>query len=147
VARRHVKDQNTANEPILLDRPFLVASVVDATADSYVTFHVYARYRDAPEDRPIPVNFSIVRTNLSPEAAEAVEQMLQYGTPVSLPESVVSDVNIDIPGGLGIHGGGGSIWLGPAHAVDAEPGRASVGNPPARQCGSRGPVRVATRYV
>jgi hypothetical protein len=85
---------------------------------------VYARYRDAPEDRPIPVNFSIVRTNLTPEAAEAVEQMLQYGTPVSLPESAVTDVNIDIPGGLGINGGGGSIWLGPAHAIDAEPGRA-----------------------
>jgi hypothetical protein len=114
----------TANEPILLDRPFLVASVVDATVGSYVTFHVYARYRDAPEDRPIPVSFSIVRTNLSPEAAEAVEQMLQYGTPVSLPESAVTDVNIDIPGGLGMQGGGGSIWLGPAHAVDAEPSRA-----------------------
>jgi hypothetical protein len=114
----------TADEPILMDRPFLVASVVDGAAGSYVTFHVYARYRDAPEDRPIPVNFTIVRTNLSPEAAEAVEQMLQYGTPVSLPESAVTDVNADIPGGLGIRGGGGSIWLGPAHAADAGPGRA-----------------------
>jgi hypothetical protein len=114
----------TADEPILMDRPFLVASVVDGAADSYVTFHVYARYRDAPEDRPIPVDFTIVRTNLSPEAADAVEQMLQYGTPVSLPESAVADVNADIPGGLGFRGGGGSIWLGPAHAADASPGRA-----------------------
>lgn len=114
----------TADEPILIDRPFLVASVVDGTAGSYVTFHVYARYCDAPEDRPIPVNFTIVRTNLSPEAAEAVEQMLRYGTPVSLPESAVTDVNIDMPGGLGIHGGGGSIWLGPAQVAGAGPGRA-----------------------
>jgi hypothetical protein len=114
----------TASEPILLDRPFLVASVVDATAGSYVTFHVYAKYRDAPEDRPIPVNFNIVRTNLSPEAAAAVEQMLQYGTPVSLLESAVTDVNIDMPGGLGIHGGSGSIWLGPAHPAGAQSGRA-----------------------
>lgn len=42
---------------------------------------------------------------------------------MSLPESVISDINIDLPGGLGLVHGSGSVSLGPAHAPTDRPQR------------------------
>jgi hypothetical protein len=114
----------TGSEPIMVDRPFQVASVVEGTPGGYVTFHVYARYRDATEDRPIPISFNIARAELTQEALEDLDNMFRYGTPVTLPESAITDIDIRMPAGLGIQGGSGTIWLGPAHAIGAQPGRA-----------------------
>jgi hypothetical protein len=113
----------TSNEPVLFDRPGLVGSVVGGVPDGYVTFHVYARYPDATEDRPIPITFNISLAELTPELLEDVNNMLQYGRPVSLPESAVTDINVDMPGGLGFEHGNGSISLGPASAKSDQASR------------------------
>lgn len=113
----------TANEPFLFERPYLVTSVIEGTPNGYVTFHVYARYHGATEDRPIPITFNIAQAELTPEALSDVNDMLQYGTPVNLPASAVTDVNIDMPAGLGLEHGSGSIYLGPARRPSEQPSR------------------------
>jgi hypothetical protein len=113
----------TSKKPILFERPYLVGSVVGGVPNGYVTFHVYARYPDATEDRPIPITFNISLAELAPEALEDFNNMLRYGTPVSLPESAVTDINIDMPAGLGLEHGSGSISLGPASAESDQPSR------------------------
>ncbi|HEV2402999.1 MAG TPA: hypothetical protein VGS08_02240 [Candidatus Saccharimonadales bacterium] len=105
-------------------RPYLVSSVVEGVPGGYVTYHIYARYPDATADRPIPITFNIVEAELSPETLDALNNMLHYGTPVSLPESAISDINIDMPAGLGLEHGSGSVYLGPARASSDQPGRA-----------------------
>jgi hypothetical protein len=113
----------TGTDPLLLERPFLVASVVQDVPGGYVTFHVYVRYHDATEDRQIPITFNIAQANLSPEGLEDLDNMFRYGMPVSLPASAITDINVDMPAGLGIKGGSGNISLGPARAVSDRPSR------------------------
>ena len=113
----------TAEYPILFERPNLVASVVDQGPGGYVTFHIYARYACALEDRPIPITFAVSGTDLTPEASAAVEAMLRYGTPVNLPAAAIKDLNVDMPGGLGITSAPGGIKLGPAHGQADKPNR------------------------
>ena len=108
----------TAEQPILFERPYLVASVIDGGPGGYVTFHVYARYASAPEDRPIPITFEVSKTELTPEVSEAVDAMLRYGTPVDLPAAAIRNLSIDMPGGLGITTVTGDIQLGPARDSD-----------------------------
>ena len=113
----------TANLPYSFDRPYLVTSVSEGTPNGYVTFHVYARYHGATEDRPIPITFNISQAELTPEALTAVNDMMQYGTPINLPESAVTDINIDMPAGLGLEHGSGSLYLGPARRPSDQPSR------------------------
>jgi hypothetical protein len=113
----------TAEPPILFERPYLVASVIDSGPGWCVTFHIYARYLSAPEDRPIPISFAVSGTDLTPEMAEAVNAMLRYGTPVDLPAAAIRDLTFDMPGGLGLDGGTGNVSLGPAHGHGDTPAR------------------------
>jgi len=113
----------TAKPPILFERPWLVASATDSQPEGYVTFHVYARYALAPQDRPIPVKFSVSGAELTPEAAEAVEAMLRYGRPVDLPAAAVRDLSIDMPGGLSIADASGGIKIGPTRSAADRPSR------------------------
>jgi hypothetical protein len=113
----------TAEPPILFDRPYLVASATDSQPEGYVTFHVYARYALVPEDRPIPVKFTVSGADLTPEAAEAVEAMLRYGRPVDLPAAAIRDLSVDMPGGLGIADVSGGIKIGPARSAADRPSR------------------------
>jgi hypothetical protein len=114
----------TAEQPILFERPYLVASVINGGPGGYVTFHVYARYASAPEDRPIPITFEVSKTELTPETSEAVEAMLRYGTPVDLPAAAIRNLSIDMPGGLGITTVAGDIRLGPARGDSDRSSRA-----------------------
>jgi hypothetical protein len=113
----------TTEPPILFERPYLVASVTDGGPGGYVTFHVYARYASALEDRPIPITFAVSGANLTPEGAEAVEAMLRYGRPAVLPAEAIKDFNIDMPGGLGIVDAAGGIKIGPARSNGDQPSR------------------------
>lgn len=113
----------TAEYPILYERPNLVASVVDEGPGGYVTFHIYAKYVLAIEDRPIPITFAVSGTDLTPEASAAMEAMTRYGTPVDLPAAAVRDLNIDMPGGLGITAAPGGIRMGPARGEADKPSR------------------------
>jgi hypothetical protein len=107
----------------LFERPYLVASVVDTEPGGYVSFHVYARYASALEDRPIPIRFAVSGPDLTPEGVEAVEAMLRYGRPVDLPPTAITDLNIDMPGGLGITGATGAVTIGPARSDSDQPSR------------------------
>jgi hypothetical protein len=113
----------TAEPPILFQRPYLVASVIDGGAGEYVTFHIYARYASAPEDRPIPITFTVSGTDLTPEGVEAVEAMLRYGAPVDLPAAAIKNLNIDVPAGLGITNATGDIKMGPTRSDSDKPSR------------------------
>lgn len=113
----------TTEPPILFERPYLVASVVDSELGGYVTFHVYARYASAPEDRPIPITFAVSGADLTPEGVEAVEAMMRYGRPVDLPAAAIKDLNIDMPGGLGIADTTGGVKIGPARSDSDQPSR------------------------
>jgi hypothetical protein len=113
----------TTEPPILFERPYLVASVIESRPEGYVTFHVHARYASAPEDRPIPITFAVSGADLTPEGVEAVEAMLRYGRPVDLPAAAVKGFSIDLPGGLGIAGATGGIKIGPARSDRDRPSR------------------------
>lgn len=113
----------TAQEPILFERSYLVASVIDSGPEGYVTFHIYARYASAPEDRPIPITFAVSGADLTPEAAEAVNAMLRYGTAVDLPAAAIKDLKVDMPAGLGLAAGTGDIRIGPARSASDQPSR------------------------
>jgi hypothetical protein len=113
--------QVTTEPPILFERPYLVASVTDSGPGAYVSFHIYARYASAPEDRPIPITFAVSGEDLTPEGAEAVEAMLRYGRPVDLPAAAIKDLNIDMPGGLGITDATGGIKVGPTRSDSDQP--------------------------
>jgi hypothetical protein len=113
----------TTEPPILFARPYLAASVVDGGPGGYVTFHIYARYASAPEDRPIPIAFAVSGEDLTPKGVEAVEAMLRYGRPVDLPAAAIKDLNIDMPGGLGIADATGAIKIGPARSDSDQPSR------------------------
>lgn len=107
----------TERKPVLFERPHIVASVIAELPGRYVTFHVYARYPDSVWDRRIPISFNISKAELTPEQLEEFKNMVRYGTSVNLPESAVSSINIDLPGGLGLVDGSGSIGLGPARST------------------------------
>jgi hypothetical protein len=113
----------TASPPIYFERPYLVASITEYLLGQYITFHVYARYADALEDRPIPVDFQISREKLTPEASAAVDEMLRYGTPVEVPASAITSLNIDMPAGLGIADATGTVHLGPTRSDGDKPSR------------------------
>lgn len=61
--------------------------------------------------------------DLTPEAAEAVEAMLRYGSPVDLPAAVIRDLSVDMPGGLGIADASGGIKIGPTRSAADRPSR------------------------
>jgi len=113
----------TAEPPILFQRPYLVASVIDGEPGEYVTFHIYVRYASAPEDRPIPITFTVSGTDLTPEGVDAVEAMLRYGTPVDLPAAAIKNLNIDMPAGLGVANATGDIKIGPTRSDSDKPSR------------------------
>lgn len=113
----------TEREPILFERPDVLASVTAELSGCYVTFHVYALFPDAVWDRRVPISFNISEAELTDEQLEELNNMVRYGTPMSLPESAVSNINIDLPGGLGLVNGSGSVILGPARSTMDRPTR------------------------
>lgn len=87
--------------PPLRERPWLVASVTVGSDDVAVTHHVYARYQMATEDAPLPLKFNVQPGRFDEATAAAWDRALTYGTPVELPLGTVTDVEMELPGGLG----------------------------------------------
>lgn len=113
----------TSELPILFARPYLVASATEGEPGEYITFHIYARYADATSDRPIPISFSVSRDRLTPEAMQAVDDMLRYGTPVEVPAAAITNLNVDMPAGLGTTSARGTVALGPWRSDSDQPSR------------------------
>lgn len=97
----------------------MVAAVSRGDGERETVFRIYARYREAPTDRPVPGRFNLVAEPNSPAAA-AIQDFVEYGLPMS--GVAVTDIQLDLPGGLGTEGeGAGLIHLGPAHLESAQP--------------------------
>jgi hypothetical protein len=81
-----------------LPRPGLIASVTAGTEELAVTHRVFARYRMATQDAPIPLSFQVHEEDLDAETSEAWERALRFGTPAEL---TVRNFTSGLPGGLG----------------------------------------------
>jgi hypothetical protein len=129
----------------------LVASVTRYDVDRAVTFHVFHRFAQAHEERPVPMSFHVIA---EPGTAEyhAWQDFLDFGiaTPDPLP---VDGLSLGLPGELGTTDSPGLVRLGPSDSgqppirwtlriLDAERRQvASIemeGGPPARGLTGRG---------
>ncbi|WP_131105709.1 hypothetical protein [Ornithinimicrobium sufpigmenti] len=110
--------QVTTGLPPVTQEPGLIASVISHTGhgSTHVTWHVFAKYDAALEDRPIPGSYTVYPDRMSPEQRTAWERWRKYGTPVVLGGDAVAEVTLDLPGGLAPPGGGNEsvLKLGPA---------------------------------
>lgn len=98
--------------------PGLVAAAIRVADGRAVTFRVFARFREATIERPVPGSFTVNAEPGSPQAA-AWEEFLNYGIPVE--ELTVSHMSLDLPGGLGADSTDALINLGPASPETAKP--------------------------
>jgi len=107
-------------EPRLV-RPGLIVSASYTDNGVSVTHHVYGKYLDAVEDRPIPLGFNIDLDRMDDAVLEEWQRALDYGTPVRLPEGVVTRLEAGLPGGLAREAEGGSLWMRALPADGARP--------------------------
>lgn len=98
--------------------PDLVAATISVSRGRAVTFLIFARFREATIERPVPGSFT---PKLEPgsAAARAWEEFLTYGIPVQ--ELAVSQLLIDLPGGLGTEATDAFVNVGPASLETAQP--------------------------
>ena len=89
----------------------LVLLAQRSNGDTCVTWHVHARCDESVRDRPIPINllFDIDR---DPTLRDSLRLFTDYGKPFSATQGAAT-VSADLPGGLGMDGQQGSVWIGP----------------------------------
>ena len=108
---RHINDadphfnydyQVTKELPSIAPGSGLIASVVARNgADApYVTWNISTKYDAALEDRPIPGSYTVYPDRMTDEQRKAWERWRKYGTPVVLDGDAVSQVTLELPGGL-----------------------------------------------
>jgi hypothetical protein len=98
--------------------PGLVAAATRVTGDRAITFHIHAKYLQAADDRPVPGSFTLTVVPETPEA-EAWNDFIRFGLPID--QLAVSELNIDLPGGLGTTASEGFIRVGPSRHEFAKP--------------------------
>ncbi len=98
--------------------PGMVASATRVADGRAVTFRIFARFREATIERPVPGSFTVGAEPGTPEA-KAWEEFLAFGIPVE--KLAVSRMSIDLPGGLGAEGTDAFIKIGPASPDTAGP--------------------------
>lgn len=98
----------------------MLAAMTNVRPDGLaVTFRVFARFREAIVERPIPGAFTLVAEPGSTQA-EAIKDFYEYGLPITAIEA--KNVELDLPGGLGLTGPQeGTVFLGPAQLTTAKP--------------------------
>jgi len=106
------------------DRPYLVARVSHGNEERAVTVRIFARYRMATEDAPIPISFDVDEEDLAAGQIEAWQRSLRYGTPA---EVIARNVVAGLPGGLGDVVEMASLRFGPALNPQAGPYRIRLG--------------------
>jgi hypothetical protein len=113
--------------PAITPGPGLIASVVARTSKDapHVTWHISTKYDAALEDRPIPGSYKVHPDRMTDEQFKAWERWRKYGTPVVLTGDAVTEVNMDLPGGLSNASeptSENTLKLGPAYGdFDDEP--------------------------
>jgi len=82
--------------------------------------YVYPRYADAGRDRPITANVVLTFGPEDRAFEEAFLRAMDYGSGVSIPADLVTEIRINAPGGLD-YAGAGSLELSEAEPVAREP--------------------------
>lgn len=133
---RHINDADphfnydyevTKALPTITPGPGLIASVVSRTSKDapHVTWHISTKYDTALEDRPIPGSYTVHPDRMTDEQRKAWERWCKYGTPVVLTGDAVTEVTLDLPGGLSNASeptSESTLKLGPAYGdFDDEP--------------------------
>jgi hypothetical protein len=113
-----------AEFPEISPEPYLVAGFQKKTDVACVTFKIYAKYAEAPKDRPVPITVRLAFPSASAET-EALQAFHDFGAPATVedPEGNQIEWNAELPGGLGGIFRGGRFTFGPARTDDAEPYR------------------------
>lgn len=94
--------QVTTELPTITPGPGLIASIIARTGMDapFVTWHVSTKYDAALDDRPIPGSFTVYPDRMTAEQRGAWERWCKYGTPVVLEGDSITNVTLDLPGGL-----------------------------------------------
>lgn len=100
--------------------PNAVALNVRQIGDSWVTFTVLARCEESLNERPVDSHMTLVAAPGSDEHRELTE-FIEYGRPFTIPIEA-RDMTVNMPGGLGMADGSGSVRLLPATPADDAPG-------------------------
>lgn len=106
--------QSAAHAPTreeLLSKKGAVVNVSSWDGERSTTISVYLKYDAALEDRPIPIDFKVICIPGSSVASD-LQEFLNYGLPVDLPLGTITDLRINLPGGLGVDGIAASGRLG-----------------------------------
>lgn len=118
------------------DEPYMVAATQIETETAWVTFKIYARFGDAVNVRPIPINLTVTVPQGS-EMAQALQDYGKFGSPVSITsgEGVELNVALDLPGGLGGVHTSGTATIGPMQVANIAPGhrRMQILDPASRE--------------
>jgi len=104
----------------LLSKEGAVVCVTSWDGERSTTISIYLKYDAALEDRPIPMQLNIVSLP-GDNVASDLEEFLEYGLPVDLPSGAITDLRIDLPGGLGVDGVTAGGRLGPAAVGKTHP--------------------------
>ena len=98
--------------PPLVALPDLVASAIRHEPIRAIVFNVFSRFDEASEERPVPLSFRVTADEDSAEG-RAWRDFVDYGvaTRQFIP---VSDLHMDVPGGLGGRSAVGAVRVGPA---------------------------------
>ncbi len=102
------------------EAPRPAESVLSVTSDD-VRVDVYEKYPGALADRPIDFEFSLEFGPDDQALLEDVQDALDYGLPVTIPDKVVGSATLDAPGGLGGSSSEGELTIGPSRTMLDEP--------------------------
>jgi hypothetical protein len=105
--------------PEVPDQPDLVAAVQHSDETRCVTFKIFARCKASLVERPVPISIKITADPDS-DLHRDIQVFEKYGRPLTTPAGS-TEVNFDLPGGLGGAFTGGSASIGPAKGAGAEP--------------------------
>lgn len=103
----------TARLPTLEDAEHagcLMAQAVGAERGPWVVTRVFARYAQATDDRPVPINLTVRLGPDDEELRQDLHNAFAYGGEVSLPPGTVEELTVDAPGGVGVRSAVGASF-------------------------------------
>jgi hypothetical protein len=106
-----VEDRSSWPEMPAATTEGLVASAIRYEDDRAVVFHVYARFEQATDERPVPLQFRVMAEEGTAEH-DAWRDFLDYGVATQEPLPV-SGLTVDMPGEFGPEEAEGLIRVGP----------------------------------
>jgi hypothetical protein len=92
--------------------------VIRRAGNRRIVIKIFARFREATIERPIPGSFEIEAAAGTSEAA-ALQDFFEYGTPTDV--LTAKSVAVDLPGGFGGEFHNARIIIGPPQSPDAIP--------------------------